>query len=385
MTGETLIGGLIGSIIVSILFVLLYVIIIKPRLKETREQNELIQKQNQQAQEEYQAWQTKKSRLIEEVDTLTARRLEVEVLLAQANEDAKNQYQQENQEWQNKRSQIVIEIDELNILKSQLESEVSSARASKEELLSSIEDVKKQVEDNAKIFYEKVMANIQDRLSEDAEKVRTEYQTAIELSKNEYLKTLEENVEQYNEEIHEKKELLHTVCTQIEDLQEKLYAIIAANKRAEDENKDEYRLDLSELDKKEIFRLREIIPYLREARPLNKMIWEGYYQKPYKDLVARVVGEGKVSGIYKLTNLTNGKSYIGQAVDISGRWSEHIKKGLGIDTNNQILYVAMRKDGPENFSYEIIETCPSASLNEKEKYWINYFKTMEYGYNMKVG
>lgn len=45
----------------------------------------------------------------------------------------------------------------------------------------------------------------------------------------------------------------------------------------------------------------------------------------------------------------------------------------------------MRKDGPENFSYEIIETCPSASLNEKEKYWINYFKTMEYGYNMKVG
>lgn len=196
-------------------------------------------------------------------------------------------------------------------MKSQLESEVSSARASKEELLSSIEDVKKQVEDNAKIFYEKVMANIQDRLSEDAEKVRTEYQTAIELSKNEYLKTLEENVEQYNEEIHEKKELLHTVCTQIEDLQEKLYAIIAASKRAEDENKDEYRLNLSELDKKEIFRLREIIPYLREARPLNKMIWEGYYQKPYKDLVARVVGEGKVSGIYKLTNLTNGKSYIG--------------------------------------------------------------------------
>jgi hypothetical protein len=45
----------------------------------------------------------------------------------------------------------------------------------------------------------------------------------------------------------------------------------------------------------------------------------------------------------------------------------------------------MREDGPENFSYEIIEVCPRADLDNKEKYWINYFRTMEYGYNMKVG
>jgi hypothetical protein len=90
-----------------------------------------------------------------------------------------------------------------------------------------------------------------------------------------------------------------------------LSAAIDERKRADDNNRDFYKLELSEVDKKEIYRLREVIPYLREARPLNKMIWEGYYQKPYKDLTARVVGEGKVSGIYKITNLKNEKSYIG--------------------------------------------------------------------------
>jgi hypothetical protein len=56
-----------------------------------------------------------------------------------------------------------------------------------------------------------------------------------------------------------------------------LSAAIDERKRADDNNRDFYKLELSEVDKKEIYRLREVIPYLREARPLNKMIWEGYY------------------------------------------------------------------------------------------------------------
>lgn len=160
---------------------------------------------------------------------------------------------------------------------------------------------------------------------------------------------------------------------------------IEAQKRADDDNKDLYRLSLSEIDLKEIIHLRDVIPYLREARPLYKMIWEGYYQRPYKELVARLMGKKVVTGIYKLTNLIDGKVYVGQARDIGERWSEHIKKGIGIDTNNQILYLAMRKVGPENFSFEILEECPKDVLNDKEKFWITYYKATEYGYNMKVG
>ena len=40
----------------------------------------------------------------------------------------------------------------------------------------------------------------------------------------------------------------------------------------------------------------------------------------------------------------------------------------------------MIKDGLWNFSFEIIEECPRDQLNEKEKYYIQLYKSKEYGY-----
>ena len=48
-----------------------------------------------------------------------------------------------------------------------------------------------------------------------------------------------------------------------------------------------------------------MIPRLRNAEPLNKVIWKMYYEKPYTDLVGRVVGTGNHTGIYKITNIEN--------------------------------------------------------------------------------
>lgn len=45
----------------------------------------------------------------------------------------------------------------------------------------------------------------------------------------------------------------------------------------------------------------------------------------------------------------------------------------------------MRKYGIENFSFEIIEECKKEELNDKEKYWINYFNTFFNGYNLTTG
>ena len=80
-----------------------------------------------------------------------------------------------------------------------------------------------------------------------------------------------------------------------------------------------------------------------------------------------------ISGIYKITNLINGKSYIGLSRDIPTRWNEHkshYKKG---DT---ILYKAMLKYGVDNFSFEIIDFCSSELLSEKEKYILSYIELM---------
>ena len=92
-------------------------------------------------------------------------------------------------------------------------------------------------------------------------------------------------------------------------------------------------------------------------------------------------------GIYKITNLVNGKVYIGQAVDIEERWKEHKRNYKRL---NQILYKAMRKHGIKNFSFEILILCEEEFLNLMEIYYIEKYNSYAYakdskGYNMTLG
>lgn len=95
--------------------------------------------------------------------------------------------------------------------------------------------------------------------------------------------------------------------------------------------------------------------------------------------------------IYKITNNINNKVYIGQTNDWKERFQQHRKLGYG-NEKNKILYLAMKKYGVENFSFEIIEG-PIKNYNEREKYWIAYYHSCiedpEYGntkgYNMTPG
>ena len=72
-------------------------------------------------------------------------------------------------------------------------------------------------------------------------------------------------------------------------------------------------------------------------------------------------------------------------MDLSTRWKDHIKAGLGIDTPSNILYKAMAADGVENFSFEVLEECDRSELNNRETYWIDFYNTTIFGYNMTKG
>ena len=92
-------------------------------------------------------------------------------------------------------------------------------------------------------------------------------------------------------------------------------------------------------------------------------------------------------GIYKITNTVNGKVYIGQAQDIEERWKQHNREFLKEDS---VIYLAMRKYGIENFSFEVLEECKKEELNEKEIYYIEKFNSYIHaensnGYNMTIG
>ena len=93
----------------------------------------------------------------------------------------------------------------------------------------------------------------------------------------------------------------------------------------------------------------------------------------------------KVCGIYKITSLISDKIYIGQSVDIRERMKTHIKTGLSNDQATNKLYQAMKKDGIENFTFELLEEIPRNELNDREKYWIEFYKSKEVGLNGTVG
>lgn len=99
----------------------------------------------------------------------------------------------------------------------------------------------------------------------------------------------------------------------------------------------------------------------------------------------------KISGIYKITNLINGKIYIGQSVDIEKRFSDHkyASNWKNAQDYNSPIHCAFRKYGIENFSLEIIEEIPPINdeLNSKEIFYISFYDSTNssIGYNILPG
>lgn len=88
--------------------------------------------------------------------------------------------------------------------------------------------------------------------------------------------------------------------------------------------------------------------------------------------------------IYKITNLTNGKSYIGQTVSsLKERWRHHILKS----SRCLSLKAAIEKYGIENFKIEEIDGANSQDeLNYKEWLWIHKANSLSpNGYNLRDG
>lgn len=86
--------------------------------------------------------------------------------------------------------------------------------------------------------------------------------------------------------------------------------------------------------------------------------------------------------VYITTNNINGKKYIGQKkYDQQGLWKTYLGSGIA-------LKAAIEKYGKENFTKSIIEQCETKTiLNEREKYWINYYNAVDSRefYNLAFG
>lgn len=94
--------------------------------------------------------------------------------------------------------------------------------------------------------------------------------------------------------------------------------------------------------------------------------------------------------IYTITNIRNGKTYIGQTrrKNINARWREH-KRSLNKGNYENIhLQFAWIKYGADCFEFEILDTALSIrELDIKETYYIDVLDTLspEKGYNQRAG
>lgn len=265
--------------------------------------------------------------------------------------------------------------------------EITALQTKEKELENHIQKTRETIDNDNQVIYQKSFDLMQEKLSQAAEKEADKFQEAQRIAEEEYLKALEDIALETAAALASKREEVRIAEEQLATLRAKADAAIAAAKREEEKllEIDKYKILVTELDLLEINRLREIAPYFRNARAIYKIIWESYYRNNTTDLINRVIGAGTHTGIYKLTNLKNQKIYIGQAVDIGTRWKDHIKAGLGIDTPNNMLYTAMMEDGVENFTFEVLEECGRSHLNDREKYYIAFYRSQEWGYNMSRG
>lgn len=269
---------------------------------------------------------------------------------------------------------------------SDAENNLNQLTIKRDSIQENITIMERQAEQSAQAFYDYCMRLAQERLDKSLEEIGTKFQNDEQAYREEYVKTIKEYAERFQQATAEQQLKYKEAQTQLNELKNAVDVAIAAAKREEEKRQEKnfYRLNLPETDLNEIQKLRAVEPYLKDKEALNKVIWKVYYEKPYTDLIGRVVGAKIKTGIYKITNIENQMCYVGQAANIAERWKQHIKRGLGAEapTRNK-LYPAMQTVGVENFTFEIVEECTREKLDQQEDYWQEFFHAKDFGYSIK--
>ena len=176
---------------------------------------------------------------------------------------------------------------------------------------------------------------------------------------------------------------------QITQKRNEINTLIEQFKKDEEARKeaDFYRIPIAPAAQNDINILKGVAAQLNNPATLYKLIWKEYYENGFNAMIGRVLGDDKDStGIYKITNIKNQMCYIGQTkAGFKNRWRTHVKRGLGCEEQiNNRLYAGFKEDGLENFTFQIVEKCTPDKLTEREKFYIDFYNSKDYGYNSKT-
>ena len=266
----------------------------------------------------------------------------------------------------------------------QLQRNIKELQIKKQQLITNFQTNKNQLEDKIKNYEIIRKKEIQQHLTtqqklsqQKLQNYNNKIKEKIEISKQK-IQEIEKDFQKQKQEI----------LNQLDKLRSSLKASIEAKLR-EQQKKDKinfYKLILDEIDLVDIEKLENLKLSLHKPIILSKLIWTQYFQKQMTELCDRVLGKKNKSGIYKITNILTDQCYIGQSTDIATRWKAHCKCGLGIDAPaTNTLYNNMQKYKVWNFTFELLEQCPKEQLNEKQRFWIDFYSSNIYGLNKTKG
>ena len=220
----------------------------------------------------------------------------------------------------------------------------------------------------------KVMQQLYEKMLQDTiDQCKTQDETVKEASETKWREAMEQ-IEKYNNSVAAAKEkfesIERTLRTYDAEQQQKLFYTIQLP--------EEYHDDIE-------FLLTTVAQKVQHPDIISKLVWQEYV-KPNLDNTFKRIEIKNEPGIYKLTSLQNGKCYVGKSTDVKKRISDHFKSTIGIKSiADQAVHHAILKEGFWNWTIEIITYCDKEQLSDLEKYYIEFFKAQEFGYNKTGG
>lgn len=282
--------------------------------------------------------------------------------------ELKEYFKEETNEFEIRRAELKGELSKIQCVLAEKESRYQEVNQDlelyKKDRLKEIDSAGVEYEKRQRLIVENAIEDYRNLKSRDFENFLADLREKIDLANEEY-----ETLKKYLEEERSKRAAVNEEILR---------------QRALDEQQDFYRIQLDPNDKDDVEILRSVAPRLRHPEAVNKVIWSAYYQKPLAELRKRVAVES--SGVYKITRIKTGEIYIGQAVNVSTRWADHVKSALGVGTlTSSQLHRVMFEDGPENFTFELLEEVSKDKLRERESYYIDFYDSKTYGLNTLSG
>ena len=291
--------------------------------------------------------------------------------------------------WEKKRKEYESEINEIAITKAELLENYNKLLEQKKNLL---KDIKEKETFNNSLL--KLREEELDRLIEEKRKEKEKaLNLELDMAQSQKIMALNAEFSEYSSQqqkiVDSMLEETKKIQNELEDFRTQREAInqAIALENSKEEEKLKHQISLSLQDKEDIKYLLSIEEKINNKQLLRKLIWSEYLQKPFNEMLKRLfLGNPPKNVIYCIENIHNHKKYIGKtSAEVSKRWAEHIKTSLEIGTiKSQNIHKALYGHWDE-FTFSVIAVSEKEKISADEKYYIKFFESDIYGYNMKSG